>query len=356
MLNQIVTIGSHQVGDGHPPLFLPDIGTFFNQDLAIAFDLIDKVASAGLPLVKGEVLHDPSICLDTDLTDQISSRSLLTTRENYRRLIERKVLSLGTYERLFAHARNRGLGLVLSVYDSEGLDFAITQDVLLIKIASSNICHRPLIERAARSGRPTMVDSGGATLDEVVRAARWYVESGGSQLILEYSPPAPPAPVSLHKLKYLALLKHLFGCPVGLSDHHSGDEMLYAALALGAAVVEKGISPDELSWEQDLAHSLPVSLLQETALKCRNVHEGLSSDFSDLWSQRVGHLARMGLIATRELQSGHVLTLEDIGYAFPALGIGVEHYASVIGGSVISTVARGEPIVWSNLSHLGAVE
>jgi sialic acid synthase SpsE len=257
----IVQVGGIAVGGPHPPLFLADIGTFFNQDIDCALRLVDGIADAGLAFVKGEVLHDAGICLDAGLEETIVSRDLGVSREDYRSVILRKVVALADYARIFEHARARGLRLALSVYDDVGLDFAIDQGAALLKIASSNIVHQPLIARAAASGLPVAIDTGRATMDEIARAIGWFREAGGESAILQHSPPAPPASAALHDLETIGLLQRLFDCPAGLSDHHAGDEMLYAAIALGAHVVEKGVCPDGLQKEQDVAHALAVGEL-----------------------------------------------------------------------------------------------
>ena len=104
MLQEQVAIGDIVIGQDAPSVFLPDIGTFFNQDVARGLALIDRVADAGARVIKGEVLHDAGICLDTDLLENITTRDAVVTKEPYRRVIERKVLPLSEYEKLFAHA------------------------------------------------------------------------------------------------------------------------------------------------------------------------------------------------------------------------------------------------------------
>lgn len=344
MVATSVKVGDAIVGSEHPPLFLADIGTFFNQDVDRGLSLIDRVADTGLAIIKGEILHDASICIDSPLRENISSRAAEITQESYRDVIARKALPLSVYERLCGHARNRGLKLALSVYDFTGLRFAIDQDAALIKIASSNIVHRPLIEASAACGVPVMIDTGGASMDEIARATTWFTAAGGTQLIVEYSPPAPPAPPSRHNLRMMATMREAFRCPVGLSDHHHGTEMLFAAVALGADVLEKGVFPDDLEREQDLAHGLPISELPDVIRRIGNVTDALNGPMPMLPGSAAGHPARMGLVASRDLAVGHVLTRDDVTFAFPAIGVPVEQIGDAIGRQLTTAIARGTPI------------
>jgi sialic acid synthase SpsE len=258
------------------------------------------------------------------------------------------VLPLGAYERLFRHATRRGLRLALSVYDFAGLDFALAQRASIIKIASSNVVHRPLIERVAAAGPAVLMDTGGATLDEVRRAVRWFTDAGGTQLIIEHSPPAPPAPVSRHHVRRIESYREEFRCPVGLSDHHAGVEMLFAAIALGASVVEKGVFPDDLERDQDVAHGLPVSRLADTVRQCAHVSAALQPPPADAPAP-AGHPARMGLVAARALAAGHRLREDDVTFAFPAVGIAVQDVNEAIGLPLVRPVAAGTPIEWPML-------
>ena len=349
----VVEIGEVAVGGDHPPLFLPDIGTYFNQDMARGIRLIDGVADAGLAFLKGEVLHDAGICLDVALEETIVSRGLEVSKESYRRVIERKVVALGDYEKLFAHARSRGLRLALSVYDEAGLEFALAQGVSLLKVASSNVVHQPLIERAARSAVPVLIDTGRASVEEIGRAVAWFREAGGRHLVLEHSPPGPPAPASLQDLATIGLLQRLHGCPAGLSDHHAGDEMLYAAIALGAHLVEKGVCPDDVWNDQDVAHALPVNELAEVSRKCAAVFAATRRPFSTEERGADPHPARMGVIAARDLAASHGIGAGDLAFAFPRIGIGVEDARRLEGARLARAVAKGKPITWDDIERSG---
>lgn len=348
-LQSIIAVGEVCIGGASPPLFLADIGTYFNQDVARGKRLIDDIADCGLRFVKAEVLHDAGICLDCDLEEVITDAKANLTTERYRDVIKRKVLPLSSYDELFSHARRRGLGLAVSVYDDTGLAYAMERGVEIIKVASSNIVHKPLIERIARTGRPTIIDTGRATLGEILRAVGWFVTAGGSALIVEYSPPAPPAPVSMQHIRFIETLRTVFQCPIGLSDHHAGEEMLYAAVALGAAVLEKGVCPNDLDREQDRAHALVVRELGDVVRKCGNVHMGMGNTVPELRAPQPPHPARMGLIARRDLERGDVLTEREIGFAFPAVGVAVEDIDRVLGWRVRNGVRAGAPIRWTDL-------
>ena len=332
-----------------PPVVLPDIGTFFNQDMQLAERLMQAVAESGARYVKGEILHDADICLPSDTAEHYLGQAAEPVSENYRALIERKTVSLDQYRRLFESCPRLGLGLVLSVYDPSGANFAREVGACALKIASTNVVHAPLIRYCASLGLPLIIDTGKATLAEAERAVSWAREGGATRLIVEYSPPAPPAPLERHNLRVLPELQKLFGLPIGLSDHHHGEEMLYAAAALGCRVLEKGLCDTDADADQDVFHALPLQRLREVINACHNVHAALGEAHAAYAPPAERPSARMGLVAQCDLQPGEKLTLENVRFAFPTLGIPVEKWDAVAGNSLSKPVAANTPVDWSDV-------
>jgi sialic acid synthase SpsE len=344
------TIGRHKISPRSEPLFLPDIGTFFNQDIAAAASMVDRLVEAGVSVVKGELLHTADICLrdsgDEVYWGHVTGASRI---ENYRSLIERKVVPLDTYTCLFKRCLDNGLDVVVSVYDFVGADFAKASGFSAIKVASSNITHQPLIEHVAKLGLPVILDSGHSSLEEIARAIDWARDVGADKIVVEHSPLAPPNGVDQHNLRFIRTLRRAFGVPSGLSDHHAGDEMLYAAVAMGASIIEKGVRPDSLGDEQDAAHALPISQVRDVLVKIKNIHYALGTGFKSLRRDREKYRSRMGLIAKHPLAVGDRLSLETVSFAFPARGIAVEHWCEVNGSSVARPIGAGEVIYWRDL-------
>ena len=348
------SIGEHPIGLGAAPLFLPDIGTFFNKDAEVAEQLLCALADAGITVVKGEILHDPELCLDDETAERYADRDGGVVTERYRDLIERKVVSLETYAQLFERCKQLGMEFVLSVYDLAGADFGKDIGAIGLKIASSNIVHQPLIEHVARMSLPMIVDTGHATVEEISRCINWAIDAGAQTIVVEHSPAAPPNPLKLHNLRFMCTLGATFGLPFGLSDHHAGDEMLYAAVAMGASVLEKGVCPDWLQTEQDVGHALPVSRVRGVVAKCNNIYEALGDGVRNLPRDRQKYVSRMGLVAKRDLAEGDRISPDTVTFAWPAKGIPVEHWGEVIGWRVRTSVDRGRVIAWSDVEPLAS--
>jgi sialic acid synthase SpsE len=149
MSPQPIFIGGVPIGDGHPTVFMAEIGTFFNKDIDLALSLIKAAVDAGAPIVKSEVLHNPDVCIkDSGLLVKYNHATGSKT-ENYRELVERKIVPLDRYRELYGYCKSLGVPFVASVYDIEGIDFFVEIGGAAIKIASHQIDNVPLIRYAA---------------------------------------------------------------------------------------------------------------------------------------------------------------------------------------------------------------
>lgn len=341
-----VQIGPHLLGADHPPVFWPDIDVYFKREVSQALYLIDKVVEAGGQFLKGAVLHRENLCLRSE--HQVSYYNTSTgtmVSESYKNVIERHVVPIEVLGKIMRHAADAGLSLVLSVYDAEGLAFAQHVGAVAVKLPSSNITHKALIEAVAASRLPLIMDTGRSKFSEIERAVGWVRHQGaGSRLLLQHSPPGPPAPAARFHLRMIQTLAQVFSCPVGLSDHHPGLNMVPLAVALGACVIEKGLVVDEAVADLDVAHALPAGRLREALSMIEDSWRALGEcqrpdeEVPDQW------VDRMCIIAGRDIAAGEIIAREMLDFAFPPLGIGAEHLDAVVGAVAREGIAHGMPV------------
>lgn len=326
-------------------ILLPDIGTFFNDDTSLAIEMINKLDTYNIEVIKGEVLHDPNICLDYDQDEFYYDKSQKKfIAENYRKLMTRKTVDLDSYEKIFKHAKSLDKVLVLSIYDFAGVDFAVNIKCDVLKVASSNITNVPLIKYMAKFDLPIILDTGHSTLEEIARAINIFNDNKLFDIFIQHSPLAPPVTVEQQNLNFMVNLGKTFGLPYGLSDHHDGDEMLYAATALGASIVEKGVTPEKYLSDQDCAHAMFIEDIPEIVKRIKNISKSLGNGTRYLRRDREKYKSRMCIYATQDINCGEIISEEKISYAMPYVGIGVEEIDNVIGRKVSKDIKMGEPL------------
>lgn len=347
-LAETVRFGEVPVGRHHPAVLMVEVGTFFNQDVGLALEYLDRAILAGAPVFKTEILHDADVCLPGTGLKHEYRHGQGTSVEDYRALIERKIMPLGDYERILIPCRDRGVPFVASVYDSKGIDFLKDIGAAAIKIARNNIDNVPLIRHAARCGLPLIFDAGGVYLEEVTRAVDLARSGGTREIIINHHPGANPAPASIHNLRMIEFYATNFGIPVGLACHYRGDEILYAAIGAGANLLEKGFDADPDRPEQDLISAAAFDDLAKIIAKVSACSEAIGhapvspSEPRDL-STRAGFYAR------NTIERGERFNDANLGFAFPPRGISVSEYDNLFGARAARRIEAGEVIQWSDV-------
>jgi sialic acid synthase SpsE len=342
-----VQLGSVPVGDSHPVVLVAEIGTFFNQDLGLARQYLAQIAAAGVPVFKTEILHDADVCLRSSGLNATFTHASGKQVEDYRALIERKVVPLAGYARIFAECRELRIPFIASVYDFEGIDFLVREGAAGIKIARHNITHLPLIRHAARTRLPVIFDAGVVYLDEIAAAVR-AAQNEGAPVIVNHHPGANPTPPERHNLRVIQTWKETFDVPVGLSCHYRGEELLYAAVGVGVNLIEKGVVDDNTRVEQDVVSAINLADLKAFHQRLLNCSAALGARLPVIAEPR-DLSTRKGLSARRAIKAGEALTLESVAFAWPPLGVRVECWDEVKGRVVAKDISAGEPIHWADI-------
>lgn len=347
MVVRTVDLGGVTIGDSHPTAFVAEVGTFFNSDIDVAKQYLRRVADAGAPIFKTEILHDADVCLPNTGLQHVFNHAGGSTTEDYRALIERKIVPLKKYAELFDLCRSLGMPFIASVYDIAGIDFLVEQKAAGLKIARTSIDNVPLIRHAARTGMPVIVDTGFCTMEEIGRAAG-LVKAEGAPLILNHHPGRNPCPPEHHHLRFMQTLKEAFQVPVGLACHYRGDEILYVAVGMGCNLLEKGVDLNPDRAEQDLVSAAAFSELKSIIDKVRNCSLAVGTTPIPIPEPR-DLSARMCLVSARRLKKGERLDIGNVRFAWPPVGISVAHWDLVQSCALLRDVDAGTPLMWSDV-------
>lgn len=350
-----VNIGGVMVGDGYPTVVVAEIGTFFNKDIELGRSYLKAAVGAGAPLFKTEILHDPDVCLkDSGLLHEYR-HAAGSKVEVYREVIERKVVSLDGYRKLFALCRNLGVPYMATVYDFEGVDFLVEVGGAAMKIARDNINNVPLIRHAARTGLPIIFDAGIVYFDEVARAVRLAQSEGAGGVIVNHHPGTNPAPPEVHNMRIMQTYKEALCIPVGLACHYRGDEILYLAVGMGANLLEKGVVDDPDRVEQDLVSAARLSELKEIIRKVNNCWKAIGQ-VPPRHKEPRNLSVRKGLVAKRPITEGEVFGPDNLRFAWPPIGISVEYWDLVVGNRSKRSLKANEPISWSDIGFESSLD
>lgn len=345
-LQASVILGGRAVGEVHSPYVIAELSANHLGDRQRAFDIARAAAEAGASALKLQTYTADSITIDCDRPE------FYVTRGPRAGATLHHVYAEGStpwewHEPLFELGRELGLTVFSSPFDRKAVDALETLDAPLYKVASCELVDLSLIRHIAQTGKPMILSTGMATVEEIAEALAAARDAGGSELVLLHCISGYPTPVSEANLLTIPDLAARFGVPVGFSDHTEGVAVSLAAVALGASVIERHLTLRRADGGLDASFSLEP---EELARLCREVGTVWQTrgtvHYGPLPSETHAHRNRRSLYVVEDIPAGGVLSAENVRSIRPGAGLAPRHLAEVIGRRARQDVPRGTPLSW----------
>lgn len=317
-----------------------------NGDMDLARRTIDAARASGADAVKFQNYRTEDFISDRSIQYEYMSGGQSVVESQYD-MFKRCELSDEDLALLAAHCSTVGIGFHSTPTSEDGLRRLVELGVPVLKNGSDYLTHRPLIAAMGRSGLPTVISTGMATLAEVDEAVRAFRQTGNEQLILLHCTSIYPTPPADTHLRKMSTLRMAFGCLVGFSDHTEGSVAAAVAVAIGACWVEKHFTLDKSLPGPDHRFSADpgelAGLVQ--AIRLAELAQGtpaLGPTPGELESRRA---FRLSCVADREMKAGDVLREGDIRFRRPGTGLAPGQAKSLIGRRLARQVPRGHVFV-----------
>jgi len=342
-----ITIDDRVVGAGEPVYIVAELSGNHRHDYATAVELIHVAAAAGADAVKLQTYTADTLTIACDRPDFRIGEGTAWAGRTLHDLYSEACTPWDWQPLLMAEARRLGLQLFSTPFDATAVDFLEKMEVPCHKIASFELVDLKLIQRVAATGKPLILSTGMAArgeIDEALAAAR---DSGATQIALLKCASAYPAPPEAMNLRTLPDLAAHTGCVVGLSDHSLGIAAPVAAVALGAAIIEKHLTLDRAAGGPDAGFSLEppefaamVRAVRETEAALGTVHYGASE------KEEASRVFRRSLFVVADVRRGEAFTERNLRSIRPGYGLHPRHLDAVIGCHATGDIARGTPLSW----------
>ena len=347
-------IAGRPVGPGCPPLIIAELSGNHNGEIDRARALIDAAADAGADAVKLQTYTPDTITLDHDGPGFRLEGGPWAGRTLHELYAEAHT-PYAWHGPLFAHARARGVLIFSSVFDETAVDLLEGLDAPAYKIASFEAVDLPLIARAARAGKPLIVSTGMASPAEIDAALATARAHGTGEVALLHCVSAYPARFSDARLGAVPRLAREFGCVTGLSDHTPGTTASVAAVALGAAIIEKHVTLARADGGPDAAFSLEPDELARLVADCRDAFEASGEALGEAAYARgveesANRTYRRSLYVVADVAAGQPLGPAHVRSIRPGFGLAPVHLPEVMGRLAARDLKRGEPLAWDMLA------
>lgn len=327
-----ICVGDSKIGSDEPAFVIAEAACNHMCNMDIAFQMIERAAEAGADAVKFQTYTADKLVTE----DAVAFWGNEKVRQiDYYRRLDR--FGKNEYKKLFDYAEKKGIIPFSSLFDAENAEMLYKLGMKVFKIASCDICNLSLVEQIAGFGRPIILSTGAATIEEIERAVFTIFNKGNYKLILLACTLSYPTKNEDANLKRIITLKeHFPNMIVGLSDHTEPDPNMVIpsiAVSLGAKVIEKHYTLDRTMIgsghffavdSDDLKKMIENIRLAETVMG--NGELGVAPTEKKAWES-----ARRSIVANAVIKAGDVITSEMLGLKRPGTGLLGDRMDEVIG-------------------------
>ncbi len=351
-------------------LIIAEAGVNHNGSVDLAHQLVDAAADAGADVVKFQTFRA------SRLVSQSAPKAAYQARqtgadESQLEMLKALELSESSHHALLRHCTDRGVEFMSSPFDADSLDFLISLGVRRIKLGSGELTNAPMLLAVGQSGLPLILSTGMSVLAEVEAAlgvlACGYANAGAqpsrqaflsawasptqrqqalSKISLLHCTTEYPAPRDQVNLRAMQTLKLAFGVECGFSDHTKGIAVSIAAVAMGAAIIEKHFTLDRSLAGPDHKASLEPAAFKAMVDGIREVESAMGDGVKVPMPVELPNMlvARKSLVAARPIKAGETFTADSIMVKRPGTGLSPFDYWDVVGTAARVAYANDDPI------------
>jgi len=304
-----VRIAGRWVGHGEPAYIVAEAGSNHNGSFEQALRLIDAAADAQADAVKFQQFKAAKL-----YPRSAGASDYLNTARPIYDIIRDMETPDDWVPRLAGHCRQHGLAFLSSPFDEESADL-LDPWVPAFKVASYEMTHVPLLRHIARKGKPMIVSTGAAVLDEVLSAVDVIRGAGNDQIVLLQCTAKYPTPLEAVNARALVSLREATGLPTGLSDH-SRDPIVapVVAVALGACLIEKHFTLSNRLPGPDHQFAVEPEELRALVQRVRQAEQALGHGRKETLpeEEELRAFARRSIFARQDIRAGERLSADSV--------------------------------------------
>ena len=336
-----ISFGSRRIGPREAVVIIAEIGINHEGDENRCAEMIRDAAGSGADAIKLQTI-DP----DSNYAKGTESHAIFS----------RGWLSPDATARMFDLSKELGLEPFTTTGDLETLAWVDALEPAAHKISSGLLTHTPFISAAAATGKPLLMSTGMAEIDDVDIAVRCGREANANGIGVFQCTSLYPAPIETLNLRTVSWLQERYQLPVGFSDHSEGTEAAALSVAAGAQMIEKHFSFDTRRPGFDHGISLTPHDFDIMVRKVRDAEAMLGHAEKNLTEteRKKAVLMHRCLVAARDLEMGETLTRENTALKRPLAGqrgVSPKEHATAFGKRAGRAFTADEAIASDDLTN-----
>ena len=323
-------------------LIIAEIGNNHEGSFALAEDMIGMAAEAGVDAVKFQTFQTEHYVSSND-------------KERFNKLKSFE-LTFSEFEKLSNVAKDMGVLFLSTPFDIESALF-LNSIVDAMKISSGDNNFYPLIETIAATGKPIIMSSGLANIQQILKSKAliekiWAKKDIVENLAILHCVSAYPVKPQFANLKSILTLNESLNCTIGYSDHTLGTHAAILSVGLGAQIIEKHFTIDK-NFSDFRDHQISSDPVEMKHL-VRSVREaekmmGSGNKVAQMPEIEISPHIRRSIIARHSLHKDQILSLEDITWVRPSGGIEPGEEQRIIGKRLNKNIKKGEQIMINHI-------
>lgn len=337
-----LVIANHLINVDSECYVIAEIGHNHQGSLGTCKELFLAAKSAGVNAVKLQK-RDNKTLFTKETYNRVydNPNSYGTTYGEHREFLE---LGWHEYVELQKYAKELGLDFLSTAFDIPSADFLEKLDISAFKFASGDLKTIPLLKHVAKFGKPMIMSTGGASMNDIRRAYDAVMPINNQICIMQCTGGYPPEWHELNLMVIDTLRKEFPDIVIGFSSHDSGIAMAVAGYMLGARIIEKHFTLNRAMKGTDHAFSLEPAGMTKMVRDLRRLKLALGDGKKSIYANEIVPITKMGksLVAKRDLPQGHVLTDDDIAMKSPGGGVPPYEWENLIGMALAQPMQEDE--------------
>lgn len=341
-----IQIGDRKIGEDYPPFVIAEIGINHEGNFEKANQMVFDARNSGAECVKFQ-----SHVVEDEMVPEAKRIIPANATESIYAIMERCALNEEEEIKLKEYTEELGMIYLCTPFSRAAADRLEKIGVSAYKIGSGECNNYPLIEHIASFGKPIILSTGMNDLESISRGVD-IIEKAGVPYALLHCTSMYPTPYDKVRLGALADMKSRFSEAVlGLSDHSPGNYTCFAAIPLGASILEKHFTSDKDWPGPDIAISVTPAELKDLITGSRAIHQALGGHKSILAEEKPTiDFAYASIVAIKDIKSGDAFTRDNIWVKRPGTGILAEEMEKVLGKKATRDIKANSLIRWEEIS------
>ena len=341
-MGKSIKIGKKLIGEGKPCFIIAEAGVNHNGDIRIALRMVDAAVKAGADAIKFQTFRSEDVVTHEAETASYAKKNIGIDLKQID-MLKKIELNYNDFTDLKKYCDKKKIMFLSTPHSFDAIDF-LDNLVPAFKFGSGDLTNLPALKYAAKKGKPIILGTGMATLQEVKDALEVVKQPGNENVVALHCTTNYPCPLKEVNMNAMRIMQKELDCLVGYSDHTMGITVPIMAATLGAVVIEKHFTLDKNLPGPDHKASLEPGELKKMVCKIRNVEIALGNPVKKPTKseKKIMEIIRKSIIAKNEIKKGILIKQDMLIIKRPGTGLQPSEIKKIIGKKAKRTIKKDE--------------